>query len=553
MTEQTRGNYLFLNALRAEGVRHIFGNPGTSEGPMIGILHEYPDLDYLMVLQEGVAIGMADAYARATGQVACVSLHIDNGLANGFGLMIDMKRAGTPAVVTAGNKDARHLASGRSDLARMAEPFSKWSAEITHADQIPSVMRRAFQEARTPPTGPVFVGISTNAFEDSSDLSPSPSRRLNAQNHPEPDSVAAAAELLANARSPVMVVGDRVAQFDSVDGILQLAEVIGAPVFGHVAGNRNFPTHHALWAGQLSLRNTHGINTISEADVILAIGCPVFEDFFYQHGGYLTATTKLIQIDINAEEIGKSEPVHVGIIASPGLSAHAIAKSISRSLTPIRTSEVAERARRISELNATAIKKWAQSAESNWNKVPIDPASFGKALGDALPPNANLFNDSISTSTMVQMGIAKRSDINVLGPRGGAIGWGIGSTLGFHVARPNNPTIGIVGDGSAMMTIQGLWTAVNYDIPVTFVICNNASYRVLKVNQNHYHRINNMPPPEIYNSADFDTPLDFRGQAEAYGALGIRVEHLDELELAIREAVNSQSPAVIDVILDGSV
>lgn len=553
MTERTKGNYLFLNALRAEGVRHIFGNPGTSEGPMIGILHEYPDLEYLMVLQEGVAIGMADAYARSTGQVACASLHIDNGLANGFGLMIDMKRSGTPVVVTAGNKDARHLASGRSDLARMAEPFSKWSVEITHADQIPSVVRRAFQEARTPPTGPVFVGISTNAFEDASDLIPSPSSQLNAQNHPDPDSVAMAAELLANARSPVMVVGDRVAQFDSVYGIMQLAEVIGSPVFGHVAGNRNFPTHHELWAGQLSLRNTLGIDAITKADVIVAIGCPVFEDFFYQHGGYITATTKLIHIDINAEEIGKSEPVRVGILASPGIASNAIAKSISGRMTPMRASEVAERARHVSELNTTAIRQWAQSAESNWNNVPINPASFGKALGEALPPNTNLFNDSISTSAMVQMGISKRSDINVLGPRGGAIGWGIGSTMGFHVACPDNPTIGIVGDGSAMMTIQGLWTAVNYDIPVTFVICNNASYRILKVNQNHYHRINNMPPPEIYNAADFDTPLDFRGQAEAYGALGIRVEHLDELEPAIRDAVNSQSPAVIDVILDGSV
>ena len=553
MTDHISGNHLFLRALQAEGVRHIFGNPGTSEGPMIGILHEYPDLEYLMVLQEGVAVGLADSYARATGQVACVSLHIDNGLANGFGLMVDMLRAGTPAVVTAGNKDVRHMASGRSDLARMAAPFSKWSTEVTHADQIPSVVRRAFQEARTPPTGPVFVGIATNAFEDTSDLTLAPSQQLSTRIHPDTKSVEAAAELLADAQSPVMVVGDRVGQFESEDGVVRLAELIGALAFGHVAGNRNFPTHHPLWAGQLSLRTALGVNAITNADVIVAIGCPVFEDFFYHHGDYISPKTKLIQIDINADEIGKSEPVDIGIIGSPGIAANAIADAVSELSSPIQSHKSAERAQRVAAQNATAAEKWAQMAETNWNRVPIDPMSFGKALGNSLPDNANLFNDSISSSANVQMGIATRNDLNVLGPRGGAIGWGIGSTLGLHVACPDNPTVGIVGDGSAMMTIQGLWTAVNYDIPATYIICNNASYRVLKVNQNHYHRINNMPPPEIYNAADFDTPLDFRGQAEAYGALGIRVEHLDELEPAINEAVASQLPAVIDVILDGSV
>ena len=553
MTNQTSGNHLFLRALQAEGVQYLFGNPGTSEGPMIGVLHEYPDLEYLMVLQEGVAVGMADSYARATGEVACVSLHIDNGLANGFGLMVDMKRAGTPVVVAAGNKDARHLASGRSDLARMAEPFAKWSAEITHADQIPSVVRRAFQEARTPPTGPVFVGISTNAFEDSSNLPTSPSVQIPTKIEPDSDAVAIATDWLADAEDPVVVVGDRVHQFDAVNDVVRLAEILGAPVYGHVSGNRNFPTQHPLWAQQLSLRTPDGIGAVANSDVVVAIGCPVFDDFFYHHGGFLTQSTKLIQIDINAEEIGKSEPVDIGIFASPGAAAHAIGNDLENRMTAEQADRATERAKRVAASNVAIRREWDETADSNWNRVPINPASFGKALGNALPNGANLFNDSISTSANLQMGIAHRTDLNVFGPRGGAIGWGIGSTLGLHVACPDKPTFGVVGDGSAMMTVQGLWTAINYDIPAIFIICNNASYRVLKVNQNHYHRINDLPPPEIYNAADFDTPLDFRAQAEAYGALGIRVEHLDDLAPAINEAVSAKAPAVIDVILDGSV
>ena len=159
-------------------------------------------------------------------------------------------------------------------------------------------------------------------------------------------------------------------------------------------------------------------------------------------------------------------------------------------------------------------------ATSGWDRAPIPVATFGKALGDAIPHGANVFNDSISSQGMVYAGIAHRTDLNMMSARGGAIGWGIGATMGMKLANPDSPTIGIVGDGSAMMTVQGLWTAVNYDIPVTYVICNNAAYRVLKVNMNVYHTINEMPPPEVYNAMDFTTPFDFKAQAEAYGGVG---------------------------------
>ena len=132
MTTKLQGRHAFLQTLQSEGVRYIFGNPGTSEAPMMSVIHEYPDLEYVMVVQEGVAVGMAEGYARASGEVGFVSLHIDNGLANGFSLMVDQNRTGSPVVITAGNKDIRHMAAGRSDLADMATPFAKWSAEISH-------------------------------------------------------------------------------------------------------------------------------------------------------------------------------------------------------------------------------------------------------------------------------------------------------------------------------------------------------------------------------------------------------------------------------------
>ncbi len=163
------GKPALLEMLRADGVRYIFGNPGTSEGPILDALEDYPDLRYVLPTQEGAAMEMADGYARATGRPSFVNLHIETGLANGISLLHNAREGGTPAFLTSANKDVQKLDEGRSRLDEMTLMFTKWSVEVTHAEQVPSVMRRAFTVAKTPPTGPVHVGFSANALDDSSD------------------------------------------------------------------------------------------------------------------------------------------------------------------------------------------------------------------------------------------------------------------------------------------------------------------------------------------------------------------------------------------------
>ncbi len=553
MATKMQGKHAFMQMLRAEGVKYIFGNPGTSEAPFIGILHEYPEMEYLMVVQEGVAIGMAEGYARASGEVGFVSLHIDNGLANGFSLMIDQYRTGSPVVITAGNKDVRHLAGGRSDLVEMAAPFTKWSAEISHPEQVPSVIRRAFQEARTPPTGPVFVSLAGNAMDDYAEVAIEPSNAIHGDPVPDFDAVEEATNALVSAQNPLLIVGDRVHASGGTANAAELANLIGARAFGHVNGHTSYPTEDSLWCGALSLRSEEGLNAISEADVVLAAGCPVFEDFFYRSGNFISDDTTLIHIDSDAGQIGRKEPTDIGIWASPRQAMSEIASLVRERMDADATEAAQERRSRIAAENKARNAAFQELAVSGWGRSPIPVATFGKALGDAIPHGANVFTDAVSSGVMVQSGIAHRDDLTVMGSRGGAIGWGIGATMGMKLGIEGPPTIGIVGDGSAMMTVQGLWTAINYDIPVTYVICNNAAYRILKVNQNVYHSISGMPPPEVYNAMDFETPFDFKAQAEAYGGVGIRVETADDIRPAIEAAVASGRPACVDVIIDGSV
>ena len=278
------GARAFLEMLRAEGVEVIFGNPGTSESAIMALLPEYPDIRYMLATQEGVAMGMADGYALAGSRPAVVNLHIETGLANGISLLHHAMDGGVPLILTAGNKDVRKLTEYRTDLASMVGQFTKWSVEVTHPDQIPGVMRRAFQEARNSPSGPVFVGFSANALDGMAEIEVVPSGQPIFLPPPPQSELRAAAELLANAANPVMVVGDRLAQAEGMAAAVALAEQCGAGVYAASLARNNFPTGHSQFLGRINPTLSAGRRLLADADVVLAVGANVFLGLFLSSG-----------------------------------------------------------------------------------------------------------------------------------------------------------------------------------------------------------------------------------------------------------------------------
>ncbi len=549
-----QGKRILLEMLLAEGVEMIFGNPGTSEAPMLDIMNEYPQLRYVLALQEGTAVGMADGYWRATGKTPCVSLHIDNGLVNGFSLMIDQKYTYAPAVVMAGNKDIRKLTAGRSDLAEMARPFSKWSAEITTAEQIAPTIRRAFKEATSPMAGPVFLSMSANAFDETAvpDLRPSAPVSL-----PGPDSQAVqdAAKLLASAKRPILITGDRLSQYggeEAITAAVKLAETAGMPVYGHYSNSLAFPAMHPLWQGIGMPRMDDFRDILANADVVLAAGCPVFEDFFHVGFNLISRSANLIHVDVAADEIGKSERTNVGIVSTPGLAL----SEIETALIDIMTGTIRETAKgryeKAAEQSEIRRKAFAKRAADGRRHRPMASEAMAVSLAEAIPEETLVYNDGISAGAHVFEAMSPSRPGNYFKSRGQAIGWGMGATVGLQLGSPNSPVVGVMGDGSAIMTIQALWTAVNERAPAIFVICNNSSYRILKINMNHYRRLTNQKPPSGYFAMDFSTPLDFAKQAEAYGARGVRVENPADIGGELQKAFHSGQPTVLDVIIDGS-
>lgn len=555
MPEMMTGKRALLEMLKAEGVEYIFGNPGTSEGPIIDLLSDYPQFKYILTLQESVAVGMAESFARATQKASFVSLHVDSGLANGIALMLDAYNTGTPMVVTSANYDARKLNETKTDLAELVRPVTKWAVELSHADQIPSVMRRAFNEANSHPKGPVYVGFTSNALEGTAEMNIIPSSKIHDSTRPDPTGIHEAAVLLTASKRPMMMVGDRVSDDGALDPAVELAELLGLPVYQYRGAEVSFPTTHLQYFGTHSLRVAADREVLKGVDLVLAVGMEPFDELFYWGDVILEPAAKLIHIDSVPGRVGRSEPTDVGIVAHCGLALTELISIVKSRLTPSDEKAIQSRTESVIRDAAAKRQEYEHSVAAKWNNMPMSPARMMSELADAIPENAIVVDDAISSRGALRhhfKGI-RRGDIR--GVRGQSIGGGIGATMGTQCANPDRPVFGIIGDGSAMMTIQGLWTAANDNIPCIFVICNNGMYRVLKVNFEVYQR-------DILNEAertgpdlpyaDFPIPFDIAAIANGMGVHGERIVDPKEIKPAVERAVASRRPALLDIVIDGS-
>ncbi|MBI4220080.1 MAG: thiamine pyrophosphate-binding protein [Chloroflexi bacterium] len=551
-----KGKDALFEMLRAEAVRYIFGNPGTAEAPIMDTLRSYRDIEYILAVQEGVAVGMADGFARATGRPSFLSLHIHVGMLNGLSLLFDSFSGNTPVVATAGNSDVRKLVEGRSDLAEFPKQITKWSAEVTHADQMAAAVRRAFQEARTPPRGPTFLSLSANALDGEGEADIRPSADYFYATAPEPGAVDAAVRLLSSAQHPVMIVGDRVGQSGGMHDAVRVAELTGSAVYTGFYSEVCFPTSHPQYVGSFSLRNPAAKAALSSADVVVVAGFKAFGDFFYHGQSALPVTTRLIHIDNDIREIGRTERTEVGILSDPKLALAALAAALEAGGAKGNGTRGAPERRRVLAGQSKAREEaFLEGVRKSGEKRPMLPARMMAELAGAMPPETVLVDDSISSKAAVMGAFKFDTPGSMYAQRGGAIGWGMGGALGVKLAQPDRPVIAVLGDGSAMMTVQGLWTAANYQIPVVYMICNNASYRILKVNMRVYHQMVLDRTPDLTGlvGMDFGKPFDFARIASAFDIAGERVADPAKLGPAIRKAVDSGRPAVIDVEIDGSV
>ena len=553
MSQTMSGKQAVLEMLKAEGIEYIFGNPGTSEGPLIDMLGDYPEFKYIMALQESVAMGMGESFARSTEKTSFVSLHVDSGLANGIALMLDALNTGTPMVVTSANYDSRKINETKTDLAELVRPVTKWAVELDLPDQIPSVLRRAFNEANSHPKGPVYVGFTANALEGIADMNIVPSGKVHDEVIPSPTGILEAAKLLSQAKNPALMVGDRVSDDNAISESVDIAELLGMAVFQSRGAEVSFPTTHPQYQGMHSLRSQESRESLKEFDVILTVGMDTLDELFYWGDVILDESQKLIHIDPIPGRVGRSEPTDVGIISNckTGLAEliSEVSKTVDQNIVKARKSQVVSDA--LSQKEA-----YEESVKSKWNSTPMSPARMMYELSNAIPKDSIVVDDSISNRAAMRHYFPATERNDIRGVRGQSIGGGIGATMGTQCAFPDRPVFGVLGDGSTMMTIQGLWTAANDKIPCIFVICNNGMYRVLKTNFNVYQKeILNEPEPAGDNLlySDFVTPFNLCTIAEGMGLHSERVTDPNEIAGAVDRALASGGPALLDIVIDGKI
>ena len=548
------GKIALMETLRTEGVRYIFGNPGTSEAPIMSALEGYPDLEYVLAVQEGVAMGMADGYARRTGEPAFINLHIHTGLANGISLLTDSFSAGIPLVLTSGNMDARKLSEGRPEVLKMVEANTKWSADVTHAGQMASVMRRAFTEARTTPTGPVFVGFAANALDEIAEQEIFPSAMPRISNQPSARVISEIADLLTDSDRPLMLVGDRVSQSGATAAAVAVAEQIGAHVYSAGYTQVVFPTSHPQYMGMMSMRSPAIREQVKRADVVLAVGTRPFGDFFHLGSAPLSDDTKFIQIDSNADELGRAIRTDLAVLASPLGALLELSKELENNAPAPFTEAAKKRAASLGALTKAARDSFMEDMRKSDDSTPMSPARMMYELSRAWPENGIMVDDSISSRGALYSAFTFDQPGDLEGEVGAAIGWGMGAALGVKLGSPHRPVIAVLGDGSAMMTVQALWTAASRNIPVIFVICNNSMYRILRVNMNVYldQVTEQSDMPRKYLGTGFDPTFDFAAIANAFGVQSKRIEDPSEIVLALQTAVASDAPYVLDIAIDGT-
>ena len=545
-----------LDQLVAEGVKYVFGNPGTTEQGFMDALQDYPQLEYILALHEGVAAGVADGYARASGKPAFLQLHINPGLGNAMGMLYNSYRSGTPLVVYAGQHPQRGASQEpilAGDLVRMADPVTKWAAEVQDAAEVPVMMRRAFKSAAEPPRGPVFLSMPTNVLDEEAEMEIAASNRVESATRPDPIAVERLAAMLAEANAPVIIAGDGVSISGGQAELVQLAEATGARVFTTFAAELPFPSQHPLYGGLLAVVSGAMLRgQLATADLVIAIGTPVLTLLFPLDEPPFPASAPLVHIDDDIREIGKNWKVDLGILGDPRASLVELLGALRRVQTDEQKEAARARGEQVAASGDQLMGALDAAAKAKWDNRPMGAGRMMSEIADAIAPDTLLFDESITSGGFLTRYLRFGDTGRHYRAIGGGLGPGMPAPIGIKLARPDRPVISIVGDGAAMYTIQALWTAAHHRIPVVWVIANNQSYRILKLNMLEY--LAEGAAGREFVEMDLTGPdLNFAAIAASFGVKGVRIDDPADIGAAVKEAQEAGEPRLLDVVIDGDV
>ena len=533
----------------------MFGNPGTTELPLMDAFAAEQQLRYILALQEGPAMGMADGYAQASGQLACVNLHVAPGLGNAMGMLYDAQKAGSPILVTAGQHEQRFNFTEPllwADLPTIARPFVKWAAEVRQLSDLPRAIHRAAKTALAPPMGPVFLSLPGDILLDSADLDLGAPSRVPTQIRGDAGAVAQAAALMARAKRPVIMAGDAVPQGDALRELVALAEALAAPVYDEgLASRAMFPSSHPLYRGPIVRLPAAIRGVLGQHDLLVSIGADLFTlslpgDVEPMPEGY-----PVVHLDTDPWELAKNYPEAVSILGEPKVTLPELTAALVAARTAAEAEAAAKRLVHVRAEGEASLAKLHAMADAVSERRPIHPLALMRTIGRVLPEDAVVVDETVSSGNGLRRLLRSNDAQSFFGLRGGGIGWGLPAAIGVKLALPERPVVALIGDGSAMYTIQGLWTAARERLNVVFVIINNYSYRILKQRTNAMKAL--AAQTDTYVGMDLDKPrVDFSSVARGLGLAAQQAATLSDVGDLLEQALEAEGPTLIDVEVDRS-
>jgi benzoylformate decarboxylase len=512
--------------LRSRGLTTVFGNPGSNELPF---LDGFPDdFRYVLGLHEGAVLAMADGYAQATGRPALVNLHSAAGLGNAMGVLANTRAAGTPLVVTAGQQARAMIGLGsvlaEPAMTRVPEPQVKWAFEPARAQDVPRALSEALHLAALPPTGPVFVSLPLDDWAqevDADEVALLSRRRVRWAGAAPADLVAELAQRLQAAVDPALVVGPEVDDERAFDVVVALAERVQAAVWTAPTPPRcPFPTRHPLWQGVLPPSIAGVSEHLAGHDLVLVLGAPVFRYHAYRPGPWLLAGTELVAVG-----------------SDPGSAARA-------AFGEAVVGDVAAVAGQLLEALPAAPVRRRAAGRSRPPTPAADAAPFAAdalfaLMTDALPPDVRLVNESTANTTQFWAQVDLARPRSLFFPGAGGLGFGLPAAVGVALADPRRPVVAVLGDGAVQYGVAGLWSAVQLDLPVTFLVLRNGGYGALR---------SFVAQLGVKDAPGLDLPgLDAVRIAAGYGMPAERLTTAGQLATALADTAAGRGPRLLEV------
>ena len=514
-----------LDLLRAFGIKKVFGNPGSTELPF---LSDWPDdIDYVLGLQEASVVGMADGYAQATRNAGFVNLHSGAGVGNALGNVYTAHRNQTPLVITAGQQ-ARSILPLQAFLyaeraSEFPRPYVKFSIEPARPEDVPAAIARAYYVAMQPPCGPTFVSVPIDDWTHQT--RPVEARNVTREFGPDPAAIGALVKALAASKHPAFVIGPGVDRAQAVDLMVRVAEKTKATVWVSPFSARcSFPERHPQFAGFLHASPGQLSDALREHDVVVVIGAPVFTFHVEGHATIFDGATTLFQI---------TDDPTAAAVTPQGTS---IIATIKQALTILEqalpeTKRAAPKGR--------VLPPAPQAAD------PIPAEYLLHALSVAMPGDAALVEEAPSHRPLMHKFMPMRGQDSFYTMSSGGLGYALPAAVGVALGRPGIRTVCLIGDGSAMYSIQALWTAAQRKLPLTVVVVNNAGYGAMR-SFSQVMQVRKVPGLELPG-------IDFVSIAQGLGCDAVRVSRAAELAPALQRGLTHNGTSLVEVMVDSAV